>query len=546
MSSTPLDRFYYWEKNHPTFSFLRQPREGQWHIHTYAQAGNEIRRIASALKAMSFPPQSNIAILSKNCAHWIMADLAIWMAGHVSVPIYPTLSADGVKYVLEHSDTKAIFVGKLDAYAKQRDGIPAGITKISFPYYGPGEGQLWDDLLKKDPLPEDIVPLADNVATLMYSSGTTGTPKGIMLTFGGFDFVGKSLVKNFKINQAESFISYLPLSHIAEKAYVALGALYSGSSISFTESLDKFSQNLQEIEPTLFGGVPRIFAKFQEGVLGKIPQAKLDRLLSIPIVSYFIKKTIRKKMGFSRLKLIVGGAAPIPATMLSWFHSIGVDLREIYGMTENSGYSHGDHGNHVKIGTVGKQWPGIETKLSADGEILVKHAGLMKGYFKDEETTQQVFTADGFLKTGDKGFIDEEGYLTITGRLKDQFKTDKAKFIAPGPIETKMLANKDIDQICVVGMGIPQPIALIVISSLAASKSEQEISESLERTREAVNKTLEDYERIAKMVVLPDPWTIDNGLLTPSLKVKRNEIEKIHLSQYPRWYKMNESVVWEK
>jgi len=544
-TTTAVERFCHWEKATPHHEFLRQPLEGRWHIYTYQQAGDETRRIAAALRALNLPPKSNISILSKNCAHWFMADMAIWMAGHVSVPIYPTLSAQGVQYVLEHSEAKVIFVGKLDEYEKQRAGIPASVQQISFPMYGISEGLHWNDLLKHAPLVEGVLPNANDLASIMYSSGTTGSPKGVMLTFAAFDFVGQSLTENIKVGNHDRFFSYLPLSHIAEKAYVEMGVLYSGASVSFTESLEKFAHNLREVEPNAFGGVPRIFAKFQEGVLAKMPQQKLDRLLAIPIVSSIIKKVLRKKLGFRRTRIIFAGAAPVPVSMLAWYKKIGINIQEVYGMTENCGYSHGDHGQVFRLGTVGRPWNGIEVKLSDDGEILTRHPGLMTGYFKDPKTTAEVFTKDGFLKTGDKGTVDKDGYLKITGRVKDQFKTDKAKFIAPAPIELKLVVNKDIEQVCVVGQGIPQPIALVVLSSAGKAKDSEGIKQSLSETMNEINPSLESYERLAKVVILNDEWTIENGLMTPSLKVKRNEVEKIYLAKYPQWYSVQEVVIWD-
>jgi len=541
----PIQQFIHWETSTPDAVFLRQAISGEWKIWTYLEAGNEIRRVATALKAYNLPPHSNIAILSKNCAHWIMADIAIWLAGHVSVPIYPTLSAAGIQFILEHSESKVIFLGKLDDFSKQRSGVSESIPRISFPLYGMNEGALWNDLVEKNHASANIHPDENSLASIMYSSGTTGFPKGIMLSFKAFEFVGQSMVENLLLTNKERFFSYLPLSHIAEKAYVEMGLLYSGGSVSFTESLEKFAANLQEVQPTAFGGVPRIYAKFQEGVLSKIPQKKLDRLLSIPLISTILKKTLRKKLGLGKARIIVCGAAPIPVTLLEWFKKIGIEVHEIYGMTENCGFSHGDHGKFFRFGTVGRPWKGVLCRLGDEGEILTKHPGLMLGYYKDPETTKQVFTSDGFLKTGDKGTIDPDGFLTITGRIKDQFKTDKAKFIAPAPIETRLLANKDIEQVCVVGVGIPQPIALIVLSAVAKGRPAESVSQSLHSSISEVNHTLENYERLAKVVVLKDDWTIENGLMTPSLKVKRNEIEKIHVHKYAAWYQETSIVIWE-
>jgi long-chain acyl-CoA synthetase len=541
----PIEKFIHWETSTPDAVFLRQAISGGWKTWTYLEAGNEIRRVATALKALNMSPQSNIAILSKNCAHWIMADIAIWLSGHVSVPIYPTLSATGIQFILEHSESKVIFLGKLDDFSKQRSGVSESIPRISFPLYGMNEGELWNDLLEKNPAAANIHPDENSLASIMYSSGTTGFPKGIMLSFKAFEFVGQSMVEILLLSNKERFFSYLPLSHIAEKAYVEMVLIYSGGSVSFTESLEKFAANLQEVQPTAFGGVPRIYTKFQEGMVSKIPQKKLDRLLSIPFISTILKKTLRKKLGLGKARIIVCGAAPIPVTLLEWFKKIGIEVHEIYGMTENCGFSHGDHGKFFRFGTVGRPWKGVSCRLGDDGEILTKHPGLMVGYYKDPETTKQVFTSDGFLKTGDKGTIDSDGFLTITGRIKDQFKTDKAKFIAPAPIETRLLANKDIEQVCVVGVGIPQPIALIVLSAVAKGKPAESVSQSLHSTLSEVNHLLESYERLAKAVVLRDDWTIENGLITPSLKVKRNEIEKIHEHKYAAWYQETSMVIWE-
>ncbi|HYG02185.1 MAG TPA: AMP-binding protein [Chryseosolibacter sp.] len=543
MIETPLQCFLKWEQKAGDRIFLRQPANSEWHTYSYRQAGNEIRRLAAYL-ASELPAESNVAILSKNCAHWLMADLAIMMAGHVSVPVYPTLSSAGINQILTHSNVAAIFLGKLDDYPAQQQGIPA-MKKICFPLYGYHEGVLWDDIVKGNPpMKTGDLNHHKKVATIMYSSGTTGTPKGVMLTHEAFGYVGEEVMRDLAITKPERFFSYLPLSHIAERGLMEMVALASGSTISFAESLDQFAENLRHEKPSIFGGVPRIYAKFQEGVLKKIPQQKLERLLRLPIVSSIVKRSIIRKLGLSKAKVIVSGAAPTPVSLLAWFAKLGLCVREVYGMTENTAFSHANY-RKIKLGTVGEPWPNVETKISDDGEILIRHKALMKGYYRDPETTAQVFTGDGFLKTGDQGSIDEDGFLTITGRVKDQFKTDKAKFIAPAPIEMKFLANTDIEQVCVVGMGIPQPIALIVLAESARNKSKAEINNAISDQIQQINPSLESYERIARGVVMKNPWTLENGLMTPSLKVKRNEIEKIFFSRYPAWYRETNLIVWE-
>ncbi|MEX2231953.1 MAG: AMP-binding protein [Cyclobacteriaceae bacterium] len=542
---TPLSAFFIWEKQTPQRTFLRQPISDDWKSWTYQQAGDEIRRIASALLSLNLPAESNIAILSKNCAHWIMADLAIMMAGHVSVPVYPTLSAGGIKQILEHSEAKMIFLGKLDDYEAQRSSIDARLHKISFPIYGPTDGLKWGDLLHlHEPLTVTEIPDPNRLASIMYSSGTTGTPKGVMLSFGSFGYVGVQVKKYFRLDKPQKFFSYLPLSHIAERGLMEMVALSSGSTISFTESLQKFQENLQHEQPTIFGGVPRIYSKFQEGILKKIPQARMERLLKLPIINIFIKRLIIKKLGLSQASIIVCGAAPTPVSLLNWFNKLGMEIRETYGMTENTAYSHSNY-RLIKNGTVGQAWPEVDVKCDDQGEILIRHQALMKGYFKDPVTTAAVFTEDGFLKTGDQGVIDAQGFLSITGRVKDQFKTDKAKFIAPAPIELKISDNTDIDQVCVVGTGLPQPIALVTLSAVGREKSQQLVGNDLQKTIEQVNATLEKYEHIELAVILKDSWTIENGLLTPSLKIKRNAVEKIYQPNYFEWFQHDEKVIWE-
>jgi long-chain acyl-CoA synthetase len=544
--SSPISAFYHWEKYAPDRVFLQQPVSGKWHTYTYRQAGAEIRKVAAAISGLSLPARSNICILSKNCAHWVMADLAIWMAGHISVPIYPTLSSSGIQFIIEHCGASAIFVGKLDNYDEQRVGIPEVIPRICFSLYGTHDGTSWESIVgSPDAITDSPKPNPDATASIMYSSGTTGNPKGVVLSFAAFDFVGRSMIKGIGLTPADQFFSYLPMSHIAEKAYVEMGLLYSGGSVAFTESLDKFPHNLQEIQPTLFGGVPRIFAKFREGVLSRMPQSRLNILLRIPLVKEIVKKAIRKKLGLARARFILGGAAPIPTSLLEWFRSLDIVIQEIYGMTEDCGFSHGDHALGIRIGTVGRAWPDVLCSISEEGEILVRHPGLMTGYYKDEVTTEAVFTSNGFLKTGDEGFEDKDGYLTITGRKNDQFKTEKGKFIAPAPIETKLHALDEVDQALVVGSGLPQPIVLVVLKATARSRPRDVVSSAILSGVARINENIEKYEVIRKVVVLRDEWTIENGLLTPSMKVRRSQVEKIHRGRYVDWYAHKDEIIWE-
>jgi long-chain acyl-CoA synthetase len=543
----PLQQFLKWEQETPERVFLRQPVSGVWKTWTFAQAGLEIKCIAAGLQ--SLPPKSKVAILSKNCAHWIMADLAIMMAGHISVPFYANITAHSIRQILEHSESTAIFVGKLDEYETQKEGIPPGVKIISIDYYGIKDGILWSDWLNKQtPLQQPIDRTSKELLTIMYTSGTTGAPKGVMFNTHAFDYTTEIMIDFLKrvspLPKNPKLFSYLPLCHIAERHLTENLGCYSGASISFVESLETFGRDLESVQPNLFFGVPRIWAKFQEKILQKLPQQKLDRLLRIPIVNGIIKRSIKKKMGFSEARYKGTAAAPIPVSLLQWFDRLGIRIHEIYGMTENSALSHSNQ-EEVRFGTVGKAMNNVQVKFTEENEILTKHEALMMGYYKEPAMTAEVMTADGFLKTGDQGVLDKDGFLTITGRVKDLFKTDKGKYISPAPIEMRLLKNTDIEQVCVVGMGIPQPIALILLSVQGKSKSKEEITKSISASFEELNPTLENFERLKLAVIMKTEWTIANGLMTATMKVKRNEVEKIHLPNYPNWYKQNQPVVWE-
>jgi long-chain acyl-CoA synthetase len=544
LGKTPLEVFIHWERTTPQNIFLQQPINDEWRKWSYAEAGDEIRRMATALQQYKLPSQSNIAILSKNCAHWIMADLAIWMAGHVSVPIYPTLSAETIRHILKHSGSKVLFVGKLDTFAQQREGVPEGIKCISFSLYGEKFGESWDDLLHKhEPMKTPPMPKPEELATIIYTSGTTGTPKGVMISFGALHYVTTHGLHGFNIQpKGQRFFSYLPLSHIAERMLVEMGGIYSGAAIHFSESLEKFPDNLMKTQPTVFLAVPRIWTKFKEKIEEKMP--KLDKLLKIPLLSSIIKKTIRKKLGLSKAVWVLTGAAPISVPLLEWFKKLDIHICDVYGMTENLTYC-SSNAKAIKHGTVGQAWPDVMIKFSEQNEIQMKHPGMMMGYYREPEMTSAVFAEDGFFKTGDKGETDAAGFLTITGRIKDQFKTDKAKFVDPAPIELKIMANPYIEQVCVVGVGIPQPIALMVLSATAKAKEKESINDEITRAIQEINEVLESYERIKTAVILREDWTVENGLMTPTMKVKRNEVEKIHLAKYSYWYEQKAGIVWE-
>ncbi|MDG1277707.1 MAG: AMP-binding protein [Algoriphagus sp.] len=543
--NTPLEAFAHWVDTTPSKTFLRQPINRVFKEYTFQEADQEIRKIASALKAMGLSKGSHVALLSKNCAHWIMADLAIMMAECISIPIYPTLGAESINEILVHSESKAIIVGKLDDYSQQKSGIPQ-IPIIGVELYDINEPLSWEGLVAKNQALKGLIDQKhEDLMTIMYTSGTTGSPKGVMHTVGNFNTLLNTAFEVIKLPKQPRYFSYLPMTHIAERAGVELSAVYRGACVSFPESLATFGEDLALVQPETFFGVPRIWQKFQEKILEKMPQKKLDRLISLPILGGFIKKKIRKKLGLDASLANFSGAAPIAISLQKWYAKLGIEINQAYGMTEDCILSHFNLPGSNKFGTVGRPLPGVISKLSGEGEILIKSDCLMEGYFKEPEKTAEMFTEDGFLRTGDIGEFDHDGYLSITGRIKDQFKTDKGKYISPAPIELELLKNGDIDQVCIVGTGIPQPIALVVVSELGKSKSKAILEKSLMGTINELNLDLESYEKIAKVIIMEEDWSVDNGLLTPTLKVKRNRVEGIHKDRYGHWFESKGDVVYE-
>jgi long-subunit acyl-CoA synthetase (AMP-forming) len=530
---TPPEMLYHWEDTHPEVVYLKQPIDGVIKDFTWHETAQQVRRVAAGLIALDLPVGTKIALLSKNCAEWFIADLAIMLAGHVSVPIYSTAGEKTIKYVLNHAKCPVIFVGKLDNTVAQVAAIPEGIIKLGFPYPNIAADpsikidQLWQELLVNEPYMERPVPALESVISIVYTSGSTGDPKGVVHTYNSMCWAAYNSLNELGVDHNDRVLSYLPLAHITERVLVELASFYSGMRIDFIESLETFARDVRNTEPTLFVSVPRLWTRFQMGVLANMPQKKLDLLLSIPIVRGIIAKKIRTKLGLQKARLCASGSAPIPIATLQWFHRLGINISEGWGMTENSAY-----GTccvpfrEDKIGSIGRAYKGVDIRIAEDGEIQVKGPCNMQGYYLEPEKTTEAFTADGYLRTGDKGAIDEDGYIKITGRLKEIFKTSKGKYIAPVPIESKLMVNSVIEQVCVTGSQLKQPIALVVLSAEAQQQDNAQIEASLLETLQSVNTTLESHAVLDRLVIMSDDWTVDNGLLTPTLKIKRTILEE--------------------
>jgi long-subunit acyl-CoA synthetase (AMP-forming) len=552
-----LDLVYGHEAATPNTVYLTQPLGNNQVVdYTWAQTMDQARRMATHLKSLNFEPGARIGLLSKNCAHFFMAELAIWMAGYTTVAIFPTEGADTVKYVLEHSGASLLFVGKLDAYAKQKPGVPAGMPCIAFPLAATSDIESWDAITARTaPMGGRPSRKGDDLAMIIYTSGSTGQPKGVMHSFERFadvaqgistrldnDYLGKG-----SINRV---LSYLPLAHVYERAFVEGYSMANGKMhVFFADSLDTFVQDLNRAKPTIFLSVPRLWLKFMQGVSAKMPPAKLNRLLSIPILNKIVAKKVLTGLGLDQVKVAASGSAPLPPSLIAWYRRLGLNLLEGYGMTEDLAYSHTMSKTKNTVGYVGIPYEGVQARISDAGEIQIKSPGQMVGYYKRPDLDAEVFTADGYFCTGDQGEYSADGQLKITGRLKELFKTGKGKYVAPAPIENKLNAHPMVESSMVSGVGQAASYALVVLAEDVRPKLKDpafkaEVTEQMTTLLKETNKDLADYEKMQMVVIANEPWSIDNGCLTPTLKIKRAKIEAMVEPQVDKWFNGKDKVMW--
>ena len=556
--SLALQRLYRWEEDAPKRVTLRQPvGDGQVRDFTWAEVAEQSRRMAAHLKTLGleqgWEPGARIAILSKNCAWWLFSDLAIWMAGYVSVPLYPTLAPDTIHQILTHSEARLLFVGKLDGWEGMKPGVPAGLPCISYPV-SPEDAQEqydhWDAICAETPpLTGRPVRGADELATIIYTSGTTGAPKGVMHSFGSFAWAISSGLNRIPLSEQDRMLSYLPLAHVVERALVEHGWLRTGMQVYFAESIDTFAADLQRARPTVFFSVPRLWTKFQQGVQAKLPQRKLDFLLGLPIIGGLVRRKILKALGLDQCHFAAGGAAPMPVALLKWFRTLGLPINEGYGMTENLALSHITVPGKDQTGSVGPAYDGVQVRLDPiTGELQMKSPALMLGYFKQPELTAETLTADGWLHTGDKAEIADKGALAgcarITGRVKDLFKTSKGKYVAPAPIEDRLSMNPAIEACVVTGANLAQPVGIAMLSPEAATRDRAALEKELAAHLEAVNEKLDPHERLDCLALTATSWTVDNGLITPTFKVRRNRVDEIYGPRLENWVAQRRKIIW--
>jgi long-chain acyl-CoA synthetase len=545
--------FLYWEKMQPNLPFLRVAKGNSWKEYSWKETGILARKLLGYLRKQGLKKGDHVGIISKNCPEWIIADLAIMFGGFVSVPLYTNQTPAQLEQVIVKGDIKVLFVGKLDEYKKLKEGIPDHVSKLGFNHY---EGNAviddavsWQEMIEGEE-DEDIVHgTLEDVWTILFTSGTTGNPKGVVLKYRSpIEILNNEWHQNniqiFQ-HQGHRFFSYLPLNHIAERLITELAAIACGAPISFAESINTFALNLQAVQPTVFLAVPRIWTKFQLAILSKIPKKLFAVLLNIPIVSGRLKHKIKFGLGLKEAKIVLTGAAHCPDVLKDWFLQLGLEIREVYGMTENCGGCVLMPAGVHKKGYVGEPLPQVALKVDPETEeVIMQSPWIMEGYYKEPDKTAEVLR-EGWLYTGDKGYLDSSGYLKITGRISDTFKTSKGKFVNPVPLEDLFLEDSLVEMACVIGNGLDQPKALVVLSDIAKDLDISDLKEKLHQKWEEINAALPSHEKVDQLIVAREIWSVDNNMLTPTMKIKRNVIEKNYEDKLPIWKKMPDKVIFE-
>ena len=547
----PLDHLYRWEAEQPDRVFLTQPLDrGKVREWTWGQAGAEIRRMAAYLRSTGMEPGARVAILSKNCAWWVMADIACWMAGYVSVPIYPSLKPESVRQILEHSGALLCFVGATDDRECPALGIPEGVGKVYFPTAGAGGHPGWDEAASSvQPITGTPSRNAGELATIIYTSGTTGLPKGVMHSFGGFRASSAALAATLELKPYQRVLSYLPLAHIVERAGLEMMSVALGWHVFFSEGLETFLVDLHRARPTIFLSVPRLLLKFQQGVFAKLPQHKLERLLRIPVLNLVIRRKVLRGLGLDTVRQAACGAAPLPTEILMWYRGLGLELVEGYGMSETM-ITHLPRPGKLRPGYVGMGIEGVEQKLGENDELLVRSPMNMMGYYRDPDATRAAFTVDGYFRTGDVVRLEPDGQVKIIGRVKEQFKTSKGKYVAPAPIESRLMEHPGIDACCLMGAGQASPVAIVMLSDDTRARccdprERAAFEQSLATRMQEINAGLDPHERLSLIVIVDGPWNVSNGLMTPTMKIRRAALEDRYGELIGRWRGQGVPVIWE-
>lgn len=578
---------YYQLEKYPQEKALNTKHDGKWEATSTQEYIDKANAISRALIRMGVNANDKVALISsRNRTEWNICDIGIMQIGAQDVPIYPTISEEEYEFVLNHSECVYCFVSDkevLDKVMKIKNNVPS--LKDVFTFDEIKDAKNWSEVLEKgkDESNQDEVEKRmevigeDDVATLIYTSGTTGKPKGVMLSHKNIASNAKFSAERLPIVVGKSSaLSFLPVCHIYERMLHYMYQ-YCGVELYFAESLDTISANLQEVKPEVMTAVPRVLEKVYDKIYAKGGELTgIKKKLFFWAVDlglkyepyeengwwYETQLNIANKLIFSKwrealggnLKAIASGSAALQPRLARVFNAAQIPVMEGYGLTETSPVvSVNDMRNHgFKIGTVGKPLRDTEVKIADDGEILVKGPQVMVGYFNDQEKTDEVMK-DGYFLTGDIGEIDSEGFLKITDRKKEMFKTSGGKYVAPQTIENVMKQSRFIEHIMVVGEGEKMPAALIqpdfdfikewgnkkgqsIPSDLNELVKNQAVIDRIQKEVDFYNERFGQWEKVKKFELTPEIWSIEEGQLTPTMKMKRKVIKAQYKDLYDRIY----------
>ncbi|MEE3331427.1 MAG: AMP-binding protein [Myxococcota bacterium] len=511
-----------WAEGTPTKVWLRDLNGDDVTEWTWKQAHEEIQAAAAWLE-QNYPQRTRMAILSRNRAHWVLADYAIIAAGNVTIPIFTTLPRNTAEYVLEFSETKVLFVGETENWDEVREVLPADVQVITFPGVSAPDAKNWVDIVAEASGQSPSYECkSDDLISLVFTSGTTGVPKGVMQTHDSFVIPIERFQEPFGVRPDPRYLSYLPLSHIAERQLVEGSSLLTNGVITFNEGLPNIFRDLQAVRPNFFFGPPRVWEQLQQFVTAQFgSQDEIDKALAENRDA--AGKKVLEMLGLTDVDYCLTAAAPTPPALIEWFQEFGLTLMEGFGQTEAMGLIANSH-TERRIGSIGKVVRGVEYKISEQDELIVKATGLSPGYYKMPDKTAETFV-EGWIHTGDKARVDADGFLYLTGRVKDYFKTIQGKFVAPTPIENIFSENVHTEQQCLLGRGYSKTAMTCVLSALAQEGNREAIETELLDCIEAINGQVEHHARIGALIISNEPWTIANEILTPTMKIRREQIE---------------------
>ena len=521
--STLTEQARHWAASQPEQVWMRDLSESGATEYTWGAAVAEIDRVAAWLEA-EFGHGERMALLSRNRAHWIMADMGIIHSGNVTVPLFTTHAQATAEYILSFTDTKVLFLGETENWRSVKEVLPKGCVLITLPGVDCDLPHTkWEDLVAAasgeapvyEPGPNDVV-------SLVFTSGTTGVPKGVIQTHATNLIPMRRCQYLFTQREQPRWFSYLPLPHIAERQIVEFSSINTGGEIWFNESLETLARDLPQCRPNIFFGPPRVWEQLRQSITAKFGGAEA---LATALASdrAGVQTLVRGALGMDEVEYCLTAAAPTPPSLIEWWDEVGVKLCEGFGQTEAMGLIITDPEDR-RIGSIGRPAGEVEVKIGDNDELLIKAEGCTPGYYNRPEKTAELWQ-DGWLHTGDKVRIDDDGFIFITGRVKDYFKTIQGKFVAPPPIEGLFADNPHSEQQCLLGRGYSKTVMVTVLNEPARALPKEEVEATALATVDSINGEIEKHARIGAVIFSREPWTIENEILTPTMKIRREQIE---------------------